>query len=182
MNYGVSPKLFGNRANLLSALGFPPFWGLLLGLVFVWVYTAAIASIQFGLCRLIARWFLGARGTFLGVMRPLVLGWFVNGLLDPGCRRAGVGEGLDRRPYDGLRRGGRRRPPYGVSLPSATGGLGHMGIGRLATNCPIFKHLDRPKPLSCTSTVRWAADVSDWLNSRPLSHSAREAAARLQIA
>jgi hypothetical protein len=54
------------------------FWGLLLGLVFVWVYMGAIAFLQFGLCHLIARWFLGATGTFFGVMRPLLLGWFVN--------------------------------------------------------------------------------------------------------
>lgn len=57
------------------------FWGLLLGLVFVWVYMGAIALIQFGLCHLIARWFLGATGTFFGVMRPLLLGWFVNCLI-----------------------------------------------------------------------------------------------------
>jgi hypothetical protein len=57
------------------------FWGLLLGLVFVWVYTGAIAFIQFGICHLIARWFLGATGTFFGVIRPLLLGWFVNGLI-----------------------------------------------------------------------------------------------------
>jgi hypothetical protein len=41
------------------------FWGWLLGLVFVWVYTGAIAFIQFGICHLIARWFLGATGAFL---------------------------------------------------------------------------------------------------------------------
>ena len=57
------------------------FWGLLLGLVFVWVYMGAIAFIQFGLCHLIARWFLGATGTFFGVVRPLLLGWFVNCLI-----------------------------------------------------------------------------------------------------
>jgi hypothetical protein len=57
------------------------FWGLLLGLVFVWVYMGAIALLQFGLCHLIARWFLGATGTFFGIMRPLLLGWFVNCLL-----------------------------------------------------------------------------------------------------
>jgi hypothetical protein len=57
------------------------FWGLLLGLLFVWVYMGAIAFIQFGLCHLMARWFLGATGTFLGVMRPALLGWFVNGLV-----------------------------------------------------------------------------------------------------
>jgi len=57
------------------------FWGLLLGLLFVWVYMGAIAFIQFGFCHLMARWFLGATGTFFGVMRPLLLGWFVNGLV-----------------------------------------------------------------------------------------------------
>jgi hypothetical protein len=57
------------------------FWGLLLGLLFVWVYMGAIAFLQLGFCHLIARWFLGATGTFLGVMRPLLLGWFVNGLI-----------------------------------------------------------------------------------------------------
>jgi hypothetical protein len=57
------------------------FWGLLLGLLFVWVYMGAIAFLQLGLCHLIARWFLGATGTFFGVMRPLLLAWFVNGLM-----------------------------------------------------------------------------------------------------
>jgi hypothetical protein len=57
------------------------FWGLLLGLVFVWVYMGAMAFLQLGLCHLIARWFLGATGTFFGVVRPLLLGWFVNGLI-----------------------------------------------------------------------------------------------------
>jgi hypothetical protein len=57
------------------------FWGLFLGLVFVWVYMGAIAFIQMGLCHLIARWFLGATGTFFGIIRPLLLGWFVNGLI-----------------------------------------------------------------------------------------------------
>jgi hypothetical protein len=57
------------------------FWGLLLGLLFVWVYMGAIAFLQLGLCHLVARWFLGATGTFFGVARPLSLGWFVNGLI-----------------------------------------------------------------------------------------------------
>jgi hypothetical protein len=57
------------------------FWGLLLGLLFVWVYMGAMAFIQFGLCHLIARWFLGATGTFFGVARPVLLGWFVNCLI-----------------------------------------------------------------------------------------------------
>ena len=64
-----------------SASGGTVFWGVLLGLVFVWVYTAAIAVFQIGLCHAVAKVFLGATGTFTGVMRPLLLGWFVNGLI-----------------------------------------------------------------------------------------------------
>jgi hypothetical protein len=56
-------------------------WGVLLGLVFVWVYMAVIVMVQLGLCHLIAKWFFGATGTFRGVMRPLLLGWFVNCLI-----------------------------------------------------------------------------------------------------
>lgn len=69
--------------KMLSREGATPgtiFWGLLLGLVFVWVYMGVIAIVQLGVCHLIAKWFLGATGTFLGVLRPLLLGWFVNGL------------------------------------------------------------------------------------------------------
>jgi hypothetical protein len=57
------------------------FWGLLLGLVFVWAYMGIIAVIQIGLCHAIAKVFLGAKGTLAGVMRPLFLGWFVNVLI-----------------------------------------------------------------------------------------------------
>jgi hypothetical protein len=57
------------------------FWGLLLGLVFVWAYMGIIAVIQIGLCHAIAKIFLGAKGTLVGVMRPLFLGWFVNVLI-----------------------------------------------------------------------------------------------------
>jgi hypothetical protein len=54
------------------------FWGVLLGLVFVCVYSGAVAVIQIGVCHSIARWFLGGTGTLFGVMRPALLGWFVN--------------------------------------------------------------------------------------------------------
>jgi hypothetical protein len=37
--------------------------------------------IQFGLCHLIAKWFFGGTGSYLDVMRPLLLGWFVNCLV-----------------------------------------------------------------------------------------------------
>lgn len=56
------------------------FWGLLLGLLYVWVSFGAIAIVQIGLCQFIAKWFLGAMGTFFGVIRPSLLGWFVNAL------------------------------------------------------------------------------------------------------
>ncbi|HMD40460.1 MAG TPA: hypothetical protein VKH15_14345 [Candidatus Acidoferrum sp.] len=56
------------------------FLSILLGLLFVWVSLGAIAIVQIGLCHFIARWFLGATGTFVGVIRPLLLGWFVNSL------------------------------------------------------------------------------------------------------
>jgi hypothetical protein len=36
--------------------------------------------VQIGLSHLIAKWFCGATGTLIGVMRPLLLGWFVNAL------------------------------------------------------------------------------------------------------
>lgn len=57
------------------------FMGLLLGLVFFWTYMGIIALIQIGLCHAIAKIFLGATGTLVGVMRPLFLGWFVNVLI-----------------------------------------------------------------------------------------------------
>jgi len=57
------------------------FLGSLLGLVFVWAYMGLIAIIQIGLCHAIAKVFLGATGTLVGVARPLFLGWFVNVLV-----------------------------------------------------------------------------------------------------
>jgi hypothetical protein len=57
------------------------FWGVLLGLVFVWAYASIVIIIQIGLCHAIAKIFFGATGTFLGVIRPLLLGWFVNILI-----------------------------------------------------------------------------------------------------
>ena len=54
------------------------FWGLLLGLVFVCVYSGLVAMVQIGVAHFIARAFLGGTGTLFGVMRPALLGWFVN--------------------------------------------------------------------------------------------------------
>jgi hypothetical protein len=57
------------------------FWGLLLGFLYVWVYMGTIAFIQIGLCHGIAKVFLAATGTFAGVVRASLLGWFVNCLV-----------------------------------------------------------------------------------------------------
>jgi hypothetical protein len=52
-----------------------------LSLIFGLVAMSIITFIQLGLCHLIAKWFFGATGTLAGVMRPLLLGWFVNALI-----------------------------------------------------------------------------------------------------
>lgn len=57
------------------------FWGVVLGLVFMWTAMGILAFVQLGLCHLVAKLFFGATGTFVGVMRPLLLGWFVNVLI-----------------------------------------------------------------------------------------------------
>jgi hypothetical protein len=63
-----------------GATGGTIFWGLLLGLTFVWCYMGLIAMLQVGVAHFIARYLLSGTGTFFGVMRPALLGWFVNGL------------------------------------------------------------------------------------------------------
>jgi hypothetical protein len=47
-------------------------------LVFGLVFFAAVTFIQLGLCHLIAKWFFSGTGTFIALMRALLLGWFVN--------------------------------------------------------------------------------------------------------
>jgi hypothetical protein len=53
-------------------------WGVLLGVLFVCGSLGVIAIVQIGLAHALARWFLGATGTFFTVLRPALLGWFVN--------------------------------------------------------------------------------------------------------
>jgi len=53
----------------------------ILGLMIFWVYMGAVAIVQLSLCHLLAKWFFGATGSYLGVMRPLLLTWFVNCLI-----------------------------------------------------------------------------------------------------
>ncbi len=54
---------------------------LIIGIVFMLALMGALTLVQLGLCHLIAKWFFGATGTYVGVMRPLLLAWFVNCLI-----------------------------------------------------------------------------------------------------
>ena len=53
-------------------------FGAIFGLAFGLVLMVILTFVQLGLCHLIAKWFFGATGRFIEVMRPLLLGWFVN--------------------------------------------------------------------------------------------------------
>ncbi len=84
MFYGVALWLVGQlivSARALWAVATPP--GAPRGLViavsalFLIVVDALSVLLQYGLCHLLARLFFGARGTFLGVLRPLLLGSLV---------------------------------------------------------------------------------------------------------
>jgi hypothetical protein len=55
--------------------------GLVVGLIFGLVVMGINTFIQLGLCHLIAKWFFGGTGTLMGVMRPLLLAWFVHALI-----------------------------------------------------------------------------------------------------
>jgi hypothetical protein len=57
----------------MIGLGF----GLFIGLLIMGIIT----FLQLGLCHLIAKTFLGGKGTLIGVLRPLLLAWFVNALI-----------------------------------------------------------------------------------------------------
>jgi len=64
--------------------------GLTFGLFVMGLFTFA----QLGLCHLIAKWFFGATGKFTELMRPLLMGWFVNCLMlipVAGMLLAGIG-------------------------------------------------------------------------------------------
>jgi len=51
--------------------------GVIVGMCVGLAVVAILTFIQLGLCHLIARWLFGGTGSYLGVMRPLLLGWFV---------------------------------------------------------------------------------------------------------
>lgn len=68
--------------------------GMIFGMAVGLLLLAVITFVQLGLCHLVAKWFFGATGKFVQVMRPLLLGWFVNCLaLIPvaGMLLAGIG-------------------------------------------------------------------------------------------
>jgi hypothetical protein len=74
---GALPKMLTREGATAGTV----FWGLLLGLNYVWVYLGIIAVIQIGVCHGIAKVFLSGTGTFAGVARAALLGWFVNCLV-----------------------------------------------------------------------------------------------------
>ncbi|OLC99843.1 MAG: hypothetical protein DMG35_14985 [Acidobacteria bacterium] len=73
---GVRPLLQRFAASPIALI-----IGLIFGMAFILVYMGVIVVVQLGLCHLIAKWFLGATGRFPEVIRPLLLGWFVNCLI-----------------------------------------------------------------------------------------------------
>jgi hypothetical protein len=50
----------------------------IVGVIVVLLVVGIIALVQLGVCHAIAKWFLGGSGTFIGILRPLSLGWPVN--------------------------------------------------------------------------------------------------------
>ncbi len=52
--------------------------GAVVGITFGLLIMAVLTFAQLGLCHLIAKWFFGAKGRLIEVMRPLLLGYFVN--------------------------------------------------------------------------------------------------------
>jgi len=52
--------------------------GIIFGLIVFLVITGVWTTIQIGLCHLISKWLFAGTGTYLGIMRPLLLAYFVN--------------------------------------------------------------------------------------------------------
>jgi hypothetical protein len=63
--------LLWTRGGGLAALNW---FGLLFAFGFLIVLDALVLLAQYGICHLLARWWFGARGTYIGVLRPLLLG------------------------------------------------------------------------------------------------------------
>jgi len=54
---------------------------LIIGFIVALVIFGVGTVIQLGLCHLIAKFLFNATGTFVGILRPLLLAWFVNALI-----------------------------------------------------------------------------------------------------
>ena len=68
--------------------------GAVVGLTFGLLVMGLITFAQLGLCHLIAKWLFDAKGKFTELIRPLLLGWFVNCLIlipIAGMLLAGIG-------------------------------------------------------------------------------------------
>jgi hypothetical protein len=77
----LAPWITGLGAHLPDTSQMPLPYGVLSGTTFGLGGMIAITLLQVGLCYLIAKRFLDGKGTFVEVMRPLMLVWFVNCLV-----------------------------------------------------------------------------------------------------
>ncbi len=75
----LSRTLAASRVSRLS--GPAMVIAVVIGMSFGLALMALLTFIQLGLCHLMAKWFFGGSGSYMGVMRPLLLGWFVNCLI-----------------------------------------------------------------------------------------------------
>lgn len=87
MLYGAIIWLVGQSlifAGFLWAGGRPlggfNWFALLFGVQILIVLDAILMLAQYGICHLLARWWFGARGSYVGVLRPLLLGSVVTWL------------------------------------------------------------------------------------------------------
>jgi hypothetical protein len=72
------PKIAGLNAQLPDWSQTPFPYGVVAGLPFGVVGILGLSLLQAGVCFLIAKWFLGGKGKFVEVLRPLMMVWFVN--------------------------------------------------------------------------------------------------------
>ena len=71
-------KSFGDLPELRQT---PIPYGVLGGMAYGAIGMTALSLLQIGLCFLVSKWFLAGRGTFVEVLRPLMMIWFVNCLV-----------------------------------------------------------------------------------------------------
>jgi hypothetical protein len=74
-------RLFAKAVALAGTSGPALLITVVVGMSVGLVLMAVATFLQLGLCHVLAKWLFGASGTYLEVMRPLLLGWCVNGLI-----------------------------------------------------------------------------------------------------